>query len=101
MRLLLLITMLGLICCPLRAQKSPKESAQITIGIQEQIAAAALYGMRVQSSVSSELDPYYTNFYNYLGLSTPVQNPGITCKIYPGRMYTYSTGSASMHFADV
>lgn len=83
------------------AQKSPKESAEIHVGVHQQITASSQYSMRVQSSVAGEADPYYAWQTNYLGLTTPAQSPNVMFQIYPGRLYTYSTGSAAWHAADV
>ena len=87
---------------PLMAQKSPKESAMITMGVHEEITASQPYGIEIFATVQGETNPLdIPPWTNEINNSTPVSSPNVTFLIYPGRMYLLQTGSNSWNWADV
>ena len=95
MKMLRLVVVLTLGVLRLCAQKSPKEQAQVWIGITCSIYAAEQYSLAVTSGTPGEDTFINTMFYNYQGLSTAVSTGERLGRVYPGRLYTLAVGCGS------
>lgn len=106
MRAIARIVMVSTVVCCLSvlsvlAQKNPKESAQVWLGLHAQILAASQYAIRVMSYQPGAPDLYYAWLTNYVDLNTPVQSPNIMLQVIPGRVYSMWVSCASWNYADV
>jgi len=83
------------------AQKSPKESASVLLGVHEQVLASSQYSMRISYLGSVQPDPYFQWQTNYLGLTTPAQSPNVVANITPGQQYIFTTSCANWNGGDI
>ncbi|HVW20932.1 MAG TPA: hypothetical protein VHC86_06920, partial [Opitutaceae bacterium] len=81
-----------------RAQQSPKQSAQVTLGLHASITAGASFTLHVQSE--GETSPADVTGSGG-GLTTAVQSAPEVFKVSPGKLYTLSITSSAWHTADV
>ena len=86
MRSFLLLLAASLLSAPAFAQKSPKENAQIWLGVNTSIKAAADYSLHLEATFPGESDPLASTTYtNEVNLSTAVSPGDLKLHIYPGR----------------
>ncbi|HWA09343.1 MAG TPA: RHS repeat-associated core domain-containing protein [Opitutaceae bacterium] len=98
--LLLLAALAGVV--PAFAQKSPKENAQIWLGLNTSIYAAADYSLHLESTFPGESDPLSSTTYtNEVNLSTAVSPGDLRTHIYPGREYLLHVYSSNWTTADL
>src|SRR5580658_4951303 len=108
MRTLTLAAVSILACCPALAQTSPKESAQVWLGINLQIyannaSAASIYYVTMEDSVN----PLgYLPMYNispaipHDPTEAPIQAAPIFQKVTPGHLYYINFSCGAVNYAD-
>jgi RHS repeat-associated protein len=100
------LALLGLVPASLLAQKSPKESARVYVGIQETIYSGQQVLMQVGSSVPAENTQgpgvMWANYTpDTAGIGTAVTSSNQFFQVYPGRLYTFLTASGAWNRADI
>ena len=102
MRSFLLLLAASLLSAPAFAQKSPKENAQIWLGVNTSIKAAADYSLHLEATFPGESDPLASTTYtNEVNLSTAVSPGDLKLHIYPGREYLLHVYSSNWTTADL
>ena len=102
MRSFFLLLVACLLAVPAFAQKSPKENAQIWLGLNTSIKANANYSLHLEAAFPGESDPLaLTTYTNNAGLSTPVSPGDLRMHIYPGREYLLHVYSSDWTTADL
>jgi RHS repeat-associated protein len=101
MRTNFLLFIAFLVAGPLLAQKSPKENAQVWLGINCKIYAGANYDLTLTPAQPGEALPLDATYTNWVNTSTLVTPGDLRVQVYPGRLYTFDVYSSSWTSADL